>query len=143
MSNGSMMPGFVPNTTSTPRMPFAIHELLGLTGHPSNGSPQSSPNFGACRPELPTPTSTLVHPYHAYHQGGPQTPFGVSSSGGTASAFPFQHQSAYHPQQNAFHSNHFLVGIDQATAAAAMGFGQRGQPMGQQQMLNHEMSNGQ
>uniref|UniRef100_A0A914VMZ9 Ceh-10 homeodomain-containing homolog n=1 Tax=Plectus sambesii TaxID=2011161 RepID=A0A914VMZ9_9BILA len=135
------MPGFMPNTTSTPRMPFAIHELLGLTGHPSNGSPQSSPNFGACRPELPTPTSTLVNPYHAYHQGAQQTPFSVPSSGATATAFSFQHQSAYHQQQNAFHSNHFLAGIDPATAAVAMGFGQRNQQMGQQQMLNHEMSN--
>jgi hypothetical protein len=139
MSNGSMMPGFVPNATSTPRMPFAIHELLGLTGHPSNGTPQSSPNFGVCRPELPTPTSTLVHPYHSYaHHGTPQG-FGVPSS--TASTFPFQHQSAYHSQQNAFHSNHFLAGLDPATAAA-MGFGQRSPPMGQQPMLQHDMSNG-
>lgn len=141
MSNGSMMPGFVPNTTSTPRMPFAIHELLGLTGHPGNGSPQSSPNFGTCRPELPTPSSTLVQPY-VYHQGTPQTPFSVASSGAGASAFPFQHQPGYHPQQNAFHSNHFLAGIDPATAAAISGFGQRGQGMGQQPMLNHDMSNG-
>ncbi len=77
---GVTAPHFAPSATA-PRMPFAIQELLGLTGTPSHTSP-TYPRPGG--PEAATPTSALG----AYYAAAPALPASMSTGCmGNASGF--------------------------------------------------------